>query len=182
MNLILAFVPFVVFAIVDHLGHPMQALIAGAAASALLILWDVLRKGHTPKILEAGTLLLFIGLAIYWNMINPAWTVIGVRLRVDIGLLVIILLSIACRFPFTLQYAREQLPRAEWTNPAVIRTNYVISLIWAAAFAIIVLAEFAALSSVITRRMVIIAIALALVGAFKATQACVARARKRNAA
>lgn len=40
--------------------------------------------------------------------------------------------TILMRFPFTLQYAREQAPPAVWHQPAFMRTNYLISLLWAA--------------------------------------------------
>ena len=51
---------------------------------------------------------LFGGLAVYALLGGPAWTVIGVRLRVDAGLLLIVLASMAVGRPFTLQYARER--------------------------------------------------------------------------
>jgi hypothetical protein len=72
---------------------------------------------------------------------GPYGPIIGVRLRVDIGLLLIVLVSIAIRRPFTLQYAREQTPPEIWNAPEFIRTNYVITAVWALAFATMVGAD-----------------------------------------
>jgi hypothetical protein len=64
-----------------------------------------------------------------------------VRLRVDIGLLLIILISMAIGKPFTLQYARERVPAERWKSPRFARINLVITSVWALAFACIVAAD-----------------------------------------
>ncbi len=89
--------------------------------------------------------MLFAGLTLYavWN--GPSWSVIGVRLCVDAGLLLIVLVSMAVGRPFTLQYAREQVPPEFWDRPEFIRTNYVITGAWALAFAVMVVAKLALL-------------------------------------
>ena len=65
------------------------------------------------------------------------------RQRVDAGLTLIVLASMALRQPFSLQYARERVDRAHWDSPAFLHTNYVISAAWAAAFGVLVLADIA---------------------------------------
>jgi hypothetical protein len=109
MGILLAFAPFIVFAIVDRIGSSTEGLIAATLVSLALILRDYLTPGRVPKLLEIGTLMLFGGLALYSLLAEPNWSVIGVRLCVDAGLLLIVLISIAARRPFTLQYAREQV-------------------------------------------------------------------------
>src|SRR5689334_12198735 len=59
-------------------------------------------------------MLLFGGLTLYAVLEEPTWSVIGVRLCVDSGLLLIVLVSMAVGRPFTLQYAREQVAREFW--------------------------------------------------------------------
>ena len=44
-------------------------------------------------------------------------------------------LSIAIRFPFTLQYAREVVDAETAVLPGFIKANYIITWAWAAAFA-----------------------------------------------
>ena len=87
MGILLAFAPFIGFALVDRLVGPTQGLFAGAVVAAALLARDLATPRRTPKILEVGTALLFGGLALYAALAEPTWSVIGVRLRVDAGLL-----------------------------------------------------------------------------------------------
>lgn len=170
MNILLAFAPFLIFAVVDRLVDPTFGLIAGAVTSAALLGRDIVSPGRSPKILEIGTFILFVCLALYAFLVQPSWSVIAVRLMVDTGLLAIVLVSIAIGKPFTAQYARETVDRSYWSSPEFIRTNYVITAAWAGAFAVMVLAEIALLYfPEMPHRLGIIAIVLALVGAVKFT-------------
>jgi len=170
MGILLAFAPFIIFAVADRFVGPAIALLLATATSAILLGRDVFSPGRSPKILEIGTFILFGGLALYQQLGQPDWSVIGVRLRVDAGLLVIVLVSMAIRRPFTLQYAREQVPPEQWGSPEFIRTNYVITAAWALAFAVMVIAELALLYvPALPRRIGIITIIAALVCAVKFT-------------
>jgi hypothetical protein len=171
MNMVLAFAPFIVFALIDRIAGPIAGLSAGALVSAALNLREFLMPGRTPKILEVGTLVLFGGLAAYAVFGGgAALSVIAVRLLVDLGLMLIVLASIAVRQPFTLQYAREQVAPELWGNPEFIRTNYIITGVWALAFAVMVAAELALLYVPdMPQRAGIIAIVIALYGAMKFT-------------
>lgn len=170
MGILLAFAPFIVFALLSRIAGPVEALAAGAGISAVLILRDVLSGGRGVKILEAGTFLLFSGLALHALLIEAAWSVIGVRLFVDAGLLLIVTISILAGRPFTLQYAREQVPPEDQARPGFLRVNYVISSAWALAFLVMVLAELALLyAPTMSPRLGMVIIILALVGAVKFT-------------
>ena len=170
MGMLLPFAPFIVFAVVDRIASPTAGLIAGALVSIALLLRDLLTPGRAPKILEIGTVVLFGGLALYAVIGGADLSVIGVRLLVDFGLLLIVLGSIAVRKPFTLQYAREQVAPELWESPEFIRTNYVITSVWALAFVVMVMAELALLYVPdLPQRLGIIAIIAALYGAVKFT-------------
>jgi hypothetical protein len=170
MNILLAFAPFIAFALIDRLVGSTEGLIVGALVAAALLARDWMTPGRTPKLLEIGTVLLFGGLTLYAMLEGPTWSVIGVRLCVDGGLLLIVLVSMALGRPFTLQYAREQVAPEFWDSPEFLRTNYVITAVWALAFLVMVIAEFALLYVPnLPRRVGIIAIILALVGAVKFT-------------
>jgi hypothetical protein len=126
--------------------------------------------GRTPKILEIGTALLFGGLALYATLAEPTWSVIGARLCVDIGLFLIVLITMAVGRPFTLQYACEQVAPEFWSSSEFARTNFVITAVWALAFFVMVIAELALLYVPdLPHRVGVIAIILALVGAVKFT-------------
>ncbi len=170
MGILLAFAPFIVFAIVDRLVGTTEGLVAGALVSVGLLLRDWIAPGRIPKILEIGTAILFGGMSLYAVLGKPAWSVIGVRLCVDTGLFLIVVASLVIGRPFTLQYAREQVAKEFWISPEFIRTNYIITGVWALAFLVMVIAELALLCVPdIPRRAGVIAIVLALVGAVKFT-------------
>ncbi len=82
----------------------------------------------------------------------------------------IVLVSPALRRPFTLQYAREQVPSDLWGSPEFVRTNYVITAAWAVAFAVMVLADVTlTYLPALPRSISIVATVLALVAAVKFT-------------
>ncbi|MEJ0048520.1 MAG: hypothetical protein WDN04_22215 [Rhodospirillales bacterium] len=168
--MLLAFAPFIVFAVLDRLVNANVGLIAAAVVSIVLLVRDWLAPNRTPKILEIGTAILFCVLALYATLGGAAWSIFGVRLRVDAGLLLIVLLSMAVGRPFTLQYAREQAAADLWNTPQFARTNLIITAVWAVAFAVLVLADLAVLYVPgLPPRVSIWATILALVGAFKFT-------------
>ncbi|RAI59060.1 hypothetical protein [Roseicella frigidaeris] len=182
MAILLAFSPFLAFALLDRLAGPTPGLVAGAFVAAGLLLRDRL-AGRAPKLLELGTMLLFGALALIALVLRPDWSVIGVRLAVDAGLLLIILASLALRRPFTLAYAREQVAPALWASPGFLRTNMVISGVWGLAFAVMVAAEAALLLVPgMPPKLGILVIVLALVGAIQFTGWYPARVRARHAA
>src|SRR3954470_13371636 len=116
MGILLAFAPFIAFAIVDRLAGSTEGLVTGAVVSTGLLLRDLI-LGRTAKVLEIGTAILFGSLAVYALLSRLAWSVIGVRLVVDAGLLLIVLASLGMRRPPTLQYAREQVAPEFWNAP-----------------------------------------------------------------
>jgi hypothetical protein len=182
MGILLAFAPFIAFAVLDQITRPAVALGAAAAISAALILRDLAVSGRGAKILEIGTFILFAGLAIGTALAGAHWSVIFIRLCVDAGLLAIVLASMALGRPFTLQYAREQVAPELWTRPEFIRTNYVITGAWALAFLVMVLAELALLYIPGMRpRAGVAAIILALAGAVLFTNRYPERVRRRTA-
>jgi len=141
MRIFLAFAPFVVFAILNHSVGTTAALICAACVSVILLVRGLARRGRKIKVLDIGTFILFTGLAAYSTIGRHTWSIVGVRLCVDTGLLLIVLISLTIRTPFTLQYAREHTEREQWNTPAFICVNYVISTIWAVAFFIMVGAD-----------------------------------------
>jgi hypothetical protein len=170
MGILLAFAPFVAFAVIDRLFGSLEGLFAGFAVSAVLLIRDWLSPGRAPKVLEIGTACLFGALALYALLGNPGWSIMGVRLAVDTGLLSIVLISLAIRQPFTLQYAREQVGREVWASKEFLRTNDVISAVWALAFLALVVADAVLLYvPELPPRFGIITTVPALVGAIKFT-------------
>ncbi len=72
--------------------------------------------------------------------------------------------------PFTLQYARESVPTEFWNNPEFLRTNYIITGVWALAFGVLVVADLVLVYvPELPPRVGIIATIAALIGAIKFT-------------
>jgi hypothetical protein len=143
MSMLLGFAPFIVFALLNSVLGVVPALGAAALLSAAALLWGRLRHQRSVKLLEVGTLLLFGGLAGYAVATHTEWSLLAVRLRVDAGLLIVVLASMAARQPFTLQYAKEQVPREVWTHPFFMKINNLLTAVWAVAFGLMVLADMA---------------------------------------
>ena len=170
MGILLAFAPFIMFAVVDRLAGATCGLLAGAAVSMALLGRDWLTPGRTPKLLEIGTMILLGGLALYAVLGGPTGSIMGIRLAVDAGLLLIVLVSMAIGRPFTLQYAREQVAREYWDRPEFKRTNTIITAVWALAFVVLVLADLVLLyAPFVPPQVGIVATILALVAAVKFT-------------
>ena len=141
MNILLAFAPFLAFAFLENNLGMHTALLAATAISALLIAREVLIQKKAVKPLETVSLLMFGGLAIASRLTALPLTIVGVRLIVDGGLLVVVLGSILIGKPFTLAYARDRVS-AEIAATARFRTvNRLISALWALALAVVVAAD-----------------------------------------
>ena len=146
MRTLLGFLPFLVFAVASRpLGEP-AALAAAALAAAALALRER-RAGRRPKLLELGGGVLFALLFIVALARGGALSAGAIRFSVDLGLFAIVAGSILAGRPFTIQYAKETVPREYWDHPRFRRVNYLISGVWAAAFAVMVAAEAAMLAS-----------------------------------
>jgi hypothetical protein len=139
MSILFGFTPFIAFMLVERLLNVTFGLSAGALVASAL----VIRNRRAPKILEIGTLIVFVALTIYVAVSGAKPSVIALRLCVDVGLLCVVLVSMFVRRPFTMQYAREQVPEAYWNTPQFLHVNYVITAAWACAFAVMVSAEAA---------------------------------------
>ena len=129
MNILVGLAPFIVFFVLMRLVSPLAGLSAGFAVAILLGVQQWWR-GEQIKILEIGTLLLFGVLVLYTLTAAPHWSVATVRLVVDGGLFAIGLVSLLIGMPFTLQYARERVPREYWDSPIFFATNQRITGVW----------------------------------------------------
>ena len=141
--MLLSFSPFIVFALLASRVAVGTALFSAAGLSVALMLVGRLRHQRSFKILEVGTALLFGGLGAWVLATRSDWGIAEVRLAVDGGLLAIVLISMAIGRPFTLQYAREQVPAEIAALPHFRTINYLISGVWAVAFAVMAGADYA---------------------------------------
>jgi hypothetical protein len=143
VGILLGFAPFLAFFVVLRL----TTQLAGLSAALSVVLFTLLRAwraGESLKVLELGILALFGLLTLVTVIAAPDWSVGGVRLAVDGGLALISLVSQAVGRPFTLQYARQQTPRAFWSAPIFIRANQLITGAGTLAFSLFAACDAAA--------------------------------------
>lgn len=142
MGILLGFAPFIIFALLTSISVNLALWVALAAAFSIAIR----DFAHTRllRVLDVGSTVLFGFLALYAGFIQPSLSIQAVRLAVDGGLLAIAVSSLLIGNPFTLEYAREQVPEEHWRAPQFVRTNYIITGVWTTAFAAMAAADAAA--------------------------------------
>jgi hypothetical protein len=130
--------PWIVYSLVEGGGRleESSAIAFGLALAILMINWQ---RGSSPKMLEFSDVVFFGALAIFVAVASDsthAWLERWSGEVANLALVAIAVGSIAIRQPFTLAYAKEEAPRELWNNPVFLRTNYVLTSVWALAFII----------------------------------------------
>jgi hypothetical protein len=140
MMIFLTLAPYGAFATLMLVTSATTSLFAATSICLAVIAYDRLH-GRSIKILGAGSAILFASLGLHLALTGSAWSVSAVKLTVDSGMLAISLASLAIRFPFTLQYAREMVDAETAALPGFLRANYIITSAWAAAFLLMLMAN-----------------------------------------
>jgi hypothetical protein len=139
MAILLGFAPFILFSLLTNVSVDLALWLAFAAAFAIGI--RDFGQSRILRLLDVASVVLFGLLSLYAGFIQPSISVPMARLAANGGLFAIALFSILVRNPFTLQYAREQVPKEFWETPRFIWTNYMITGAWAIAFAVMAAAD-----------------------------------------
>jgi hypothetical protein len=132
-KLLLAFAPWLSFLIIarDSLFRLKLGLIV---ALILSIVMGVARL-HRGVILWAG-LFFFTCTTVAVVLLNDVWTAKYMGILANGTLAVSSWMTVALGKPFTLDYAREHTDPSLWDNPVFIRTNIVITSVWALTFTV----------------------------------------------
>jgi hypothetical protein len=142
MNLIVGFVPFILYALLVRLSDDLALWVAFAAAFAVGM--RSFLETRVLKTLDMGSVVLFGALALYKGFVQPGLSFGIELLLVDGSLLAILLASWLLYEPFTLQYAREHVSPQLWKSRAFLRTNAIVAGVWLSAFALMTAADLAA--------------------------------------
>ena len=132
MTIFLILAPYGAFAALMLLTSAAISLFVSAAVCLAVIAIDIWH-GRSIKMLGAGSVLTFLAVGLYVTLIDPALSASAVRFAVDTGILLVALLSILIRYPFTLQYALEAADAETAKQPGFVHANYMITWAWAAA-------------------------------------------------
>ncbi len=184
MNILRGFLPFILFWVLVRSAGIQLALWVSTATALFQLLGSVRQGGiGSVKLLDGCAVVLFAALAVVATFIDREVSPFAVRMSVDGALAVIAIGSMLIGKPFTLQYAREQVPPELWNSPLFIRTNYLITGVWSAAFVIQCLASAAVVAAPDIPPGLLVAVSLgALVGAIAFTVEYPKRVRVRAAA
>ena len=173
--MILAFAPFIAFAVLNHFLAPTAALVAAALVSVGLIVRGSRYWRRSAKIHRNRSTCLPVRWL--WRSTLTCRMPIGrslasSKMAVDLGLFAIVLFSLVIDRPFTVQYARESVPPEMWESPQFLRTNQTITLVWLAAFSAIIMADLVLrYLTVVPQKLSVFLTIGALYGAFKFTMA-----------
>ena len=135
MGMLMTFVPWLAFWVLASRGQLFLAIAVALAASIAAIVMEKM-AGRNAKILQIGTLVVFVVFGLAALVADRAWLGHWIRLLSNVALTLIVLVSILIGKPFTIQYARESVPKEHWDSPEFLRANYVITWVWFAAFVV----------------------------------------------
>ncbi len=136
--------PYMAFAALACVASLTDSLMVAALVSLALNVADHLR-GRSPKAVGLVTTAMLAALASYFVLGETEWSRVEIGLTFDLGIFAVALISIALRRPFTLQYARETTDEATQADPGFLQVNYVLTSVWAAAMALMMVVDVLAI-------------------------------------
>jgi hypothetical protein len=142
MTIFLILAPYGAFSLLMLVTSATASVLAAAAICLMVIAFDVVR-GRSTKILGAGSVVVFAAIGGYLALVDPALSTSAVKFSVDTGILLVSLLSIVIRHPFTLQYALEVVDAETAKVPGFMRANYIITWAWTAAALLMMIGNIA---------------------------------------
>jgi len=143
IKFVLGFMPWLLFLFFS--GHSFaslkKAILIGLLA-CFIFGFGELRRGF---LLQWGTLVFFIAAVVTVDGLK--WVSVAKNMGIISNgfLALLIVWTIVIGKPFTLQYARAELPKERWDDPALIRSCRFLAVVW--AFLLIFLAFVACLKN-----------------------------------
>lgn len=132
LNILLSFLPWVLFSSLFGATNK-EILISLVISSAVFIKtdWHYLRKGF---VLSWGTSCFLIFIFLFTIVQHNTWVINHIWLLSNSALALIAWSSLLIGKPFTLQYAREQVPKQFWRKPGFIKVNNILTAVWGTIF------------------------------------------------
>ena len=141
MNLVVGFAPFILFALLSRLSADLALWVAFAAAFVVTIRDFV--ESPSLRLLDAGSLVLFAGLALVRGFVDPTLSLAAVRFIAEMALFLLLAVPMILRRPFSVAYARLDPREQGWPQKLFLRVNYLVSAAWVLAFAAMASADAA---------------------------------------
>jgi hypothetical protein len=131
LKLLLAFAPWLSFLVIAH-GGITRLKIGLAVALALSVVMGLARL-HRGIILWVGLVFFTYATAAVF-LFEDMWTIRHMGILASGALAAGAWLTVALGKPFTLDYAREHTDPSLWNHPDFIRTNVLLTSVWASTF------------------------------------------------
>ena len=129
INFLLGFMPWILFLFLSGqtFSSLERSIIIGLLAS-LIFGFRELRGGF---LLQWGTLIFFIMCAVTVNGLKWIFVARSMGTISNGALALLIWWTLLIGKPFTLQYARAELPKERWNDPALIHSCRLLAIVWA---------------------------------------------------
>ena len=130
---LVSFIPWLLFLFISS-GHSLSNLkwaVFICLCSCIIFNYRELRKFY---ILQWGTLVFFSFLFITLNLLKVIWVAENMSILSSAFLAGIVWLTIAIGKPFTLQYARANLPKERWNDINLIKGCLFVAKVWGFLF------------------------------------------------
>ena len=133
-SLVQSFLPWILyFILVGSSQKQLDLAICVAAFTSVAFEMQSLKKGY---VLSWGTLIFFVFLLVAVVLFRSAF-IAKYEWVLSNGMLAFIAwFSILIKQPFTIQYAKEQVPEEHWNSPLFFKINYILSATWGFLFLI----------------------------------------------
>lgn len=130
-KLLLGFAPWIAFLFIAH--GSLFRLKLGLVVAALLTLVMAVMKLHKGVVMWVGIVFFsFASIAVLG--FENAWAMRHMGILANGALASGAWITLALGKPFTLEYAREHVAPALWNDPVFLRTNVVMTTVWAVVF------------------------------------------------
>ena len=131
LRVVVGFLPWIILAVLANRWF-VPALLLALLASCIITAREIRRR--SVKILDAVTFAFFLLVTI--GILGFRWMALGLymSLLVNLTLMAIAWGSLIIGVPFTIQYAREQVPPERWHAPLFIRINQYCTAVWGLDF------------------------------------------------
>ncbi|MEI8345148.1 MAG: hypothetical protein WCG06_03650, partial [Candidatus Omnitrophota bacterium] len=133
LKFLLGFASCIVFMFLS--GNTLTSLERALIISFVISLIFGYRQLRSGFILQWGSVIFFAWCIIMVNCLNNVTVAKNMGVIANGFLASIIWLTILVKKPFTLQYAREDLPKERWHDPRLVQSCRFIAIVWGALMA-----------------------------------------------
>lgn len=144
-NLIIGFFPWIIY--FSLAGHGQDQLDAAIILALIAFIFTGISSLTRGFILSWTTFTFFTLMLIAVVWFHNDWFAENSLIIANGMLAVVTLGSLLVKVPFTIQYARQQVPKGKWNSPLFIQINQFLTSIWAISFTLSMIAGILLISN-----------------------------------